>query len=87
MTYQASGNRYDIMPFRRCGVSGLKLPAISLGLWHNFAVGKTRKAAALLNSTGVRALIFTGDELKAIDQHAVEGGINLWQRPSTDQRP
>jgi len=36
MTYQASGNRYDSMPFRRCGASGLKLPAISLGLWHNF---------------------------------------------------
>jgi L-glyceraldehyde 3-phosphate reductase len=30
---------------------------------------------------------FDADELKAIDQHAVEGGINLWQRPSTDQRP
>lgn len=36
MTYQASGNRYDSMPYRRCGASGLKLPAISLGLWHNF---------------------------------------------------
>jgi L-glyceraldehyde 3-phosphate reductase len=32
-------------------------------------------------------LNFTADELKAIDQHAVEGGINLWQRPSSDQRP
>jgi L-glyceraldehyde 3-phosphate reductase len=30
---------------------------------------------------------FDANELKAIDQHAVEGGINLWQRPSTDQRP
>ena len=28
--------RYDTMPYRRCGKSGLKLPAISLGLWHNF---------------------------------------------------
>ncbi len=28
--------RYDQMPYRRCGRSGLKLPAISLGLWHNF---------------------------------------------------
>lgn len=31
-------------------------------------------------------LSFTTDELATIDQHAVEGGINLWQRPSTDQR-
>lgn len=34
--YTAAENRYDIMPYRRCGTSGLKLPAISLGLWHNF---------------------------------------------------
>lgn len=36
MTYSASTTRYDSMPYRRCGASGLKLPAISLGLWHNF---------------------------------------------------
>ena len=36
MTYLASSNRYDAMQYRRCGNSGLKLPAISLGLWHNF---------------------------------------------------
>lgn len=34
--YKASENRYDDMPYRRCGRSGLLLPAISLGLWHNF---------------------------------------------------
>jgi L-glyceraldehyde 3-phosphate reductase len=28
--------RYERMPYRRCGRSGLRLPAISLGLWHNF---------------------------------------------------
>ena len=32
----ASEQRYDTMIYRRCGKSGLKLPAISLGLWHNF---------------------------------------------------
>ena len=31
-----SAQRYDAMPYRRCGRSGLRLPAISLGLWHNF---------------------------------------------------
>jgi L-glyceraldehyde 3-phosphate reductase len=36
MTYHASPTRYDTMPYRTCGSSGLKLPAISLGLWHNF---------------------------------------------------
>jgi L-glyceraldehyde 3-phosphate reductase len=41
----------------------------------------TELVAALQN------LSFTPAELAAIDQHAVDGGINLWQRPSTDQRP
>jgi len=36
MTYDAAPARYDSMQYRRCGQSGLKLPAISLGLWHNF---------------------------------------------------
>ena len=36
MTYQANPNRYATMPYRTCGRSGLKLPAVSLGLWHNF---------------------------------------------------
>ena len=34
--YQASAERYQSMPYHPCGSSGLKLPAISLGLWHNF---------------------------------------------------
>lgn len=36
MSYLASDTRYQNMPYRRLGKSGLKLPAISLGLWHNF---------------------------------------------------
>jgi len=36
MTYIPAKNRYEEMAYRRCGASGLKLPAISLGLWHNF---------------------------------------------------
>lgn len=36
MVYQANATRYETMEFRRCGQSGLKLPAVSLGLWHNF---------------------------------------------------
>ena len=34
--YTASENRYDTMPYFRCGRSGLKLPGVSLGFWHNF---------------------------------------------------
>jgi L-glyceraldehyde 3-phosphate reductase len=36
MTYIPAGDRYDTIPYRRVGRSGLKLPAISLGLWQNF---------------------------------------------------
>ena len=36
MTWQPADTRYDTMTYNRCGRSGLKLPAISLGLWHNF---------------------------------------------------
>jgi L-glyceraldehyde 3-phosphate reductase len=36
MSYQPSPTRYQKMEYRRCGKSGIKLPALSLGLWHNF---------------------------------------------------
>ncbi len=36
MTYVAADNRYETMPYRRSGKTGLQLPEISLGLWHNF---------------------------------------------------
>ncbi|MCB0806684.1 MAG: aldo/keto reductase, partial [Bacteroidales bacterium] len=36
MEYKAAENRYETMPYQRCGRSGLKLPRISLGLWHNW---------------------------------------------------
>jgi len=36
MTYHASNTRYDTMQYRQCGRSGLKLPLLSLGMWHNF---------------------------------------------------
>ena len=44
MTYVPAEERYDHMPYRRCGRSGLKLPAVSLGLWQNF--GDDRPLAA-----------------------------------------
>ena len=36
MSYKAHNKRYEKMDYRRCGDSGLKLPSITLGLWHNF---------------------------------------------------
>ncbi|PZT77684.1 MULTISPECIES: aldo/keto reductase [unclassified Streptomyces] len=39
--YIPSADRYDHMPYRRTGRSGLKLPALSLGLWHNFGGDRT----------------------------------------------
>src|SRR5450432_259381 len=41
MSYLPAAHRYDEMLYRRCGRSGLKLPAISLGLWHNFGEDKS----------------------------------------------
>ena len=43
--HSASENRYDLMHYERCGRSGLKLPSISLGLWHNFGRGSDYGAA------------------------------------------
>ena len=39
MAYSANETRYEAMTYRRCGESGLKLPLLSLGLWHNFGAG------------------------------------------------
>ncbi|MBS5559871.1 MAG: L-glyceraldehyde 3-phosphate reductase, partial [Bifidobacterium longum] len=35
-TYAPNPHRYDTMTYNRAGTSGLKLPAVSLGFWHNF---------------------------------------------------
>lgn len=50
MVYQACADRYEKMPYFRVGKSGLKLPAISLGLWHNFGeVDRYEDAKAILH--------------------------------------
>lgn len=41
MPYEAAETRYDDMTYRRVGRSGLRLPALSLGLWHNFGEGRS----------------------------------------------
>ena len=47
MAYSPSNDRYSPMTYVRCGRSGLKLPLVSLGLWHNF--GGEGSASALEN--------------------------------------
>ena len=51
MAYQANEERYGGMIYRRCGASGLKLPVLSLGTWHNFGEQTTRENA--------KAMLFT----------------------------
>lgn len=49
MVFLAQSTRYEMMPFRRCGRSGLFLPPVSLGLWHNFGgVDLRENARAML---------------------------------------
>ena len=49
MTYLPADTRYEAMRYNRCGRSGLKLPAVSLGLWHNFGgVDTLENARALI---------------------------------------
>jgi L-glyceraldehyde 3-phosphate reductase len=50
-------------------------------------IGASKPAQIVDLVAAMQNLNFSGTELAAIDQHAVEGGINLWQKPSTDQRP
>ena len=51
MTYQANPDRYKNMTYRRCGKSGLLLPALSLGLWHNFgAIDELENARSILKT-------------------------------------
>ena len=50
MTISPSDKRYDAMRYNRCGRSGLKLPAVSLGLWHNFGgVDTSENARAMVH--------------------------------------
>jgi len=57
MNYQPVKTRYQKMMYRRCGNSGLKLPAISLGLWHNFGdvdvVANSRAIIKLAFDSGI----------------------------------
>jgi L-glyceraldehyde 3-phosphate reductase len=57
MNYQPASDRYNNMQYRRCGKSGIQLPAISLGLWHNFGhvdvLENSRKILRLAFDNGI----------------------------------
>jgi L-glyceraldehyde 3-phosphate reductase len=55
MDYLPADDRYDSMPYRRCGRSGIQLPAVSLGLWNNFGDDKPYETA--------RAMVLRGFDL------------------------
>lgn len=55
MSYEPAEDRYTKMLYRRCGASGLKLPAISLGLWHNFGEDGARKTKRAICQTAFDA--------------------------------
>ena len=55
MPYQPAATRYQAMLYRRCGRSGLRLPAVSLGLWHSFGEGASLES--------VRGLLFRAFDL------------------------
>jgi len=50
-------------------------------------IGASRAEQIVELAGAMKRLDFTPEELAEIDRHAVEGGVNLWQKPSTDQRP
>ena len=52
MSWQPAERRYDGMVYNRCGRSGLKLPAIALGLWHNFGGGSAGEDARAMIRRG-----------------------------------
>jgi L-glyceraldehyde 3-phosphate reductase len=50
-------------------------------------IGASSVAQIRENVAALSRLDFSPEELRAIDQHAQEGHVNLWEKPSTDQRP
>jgi L-glyceraldehyde 3-phosphate reductase len=50
-------------------------------------IGASKPSQIVDLAGAMKGLVFGADELAAIEQYAVEGGINLWKKPSTDQRP
>src|SRR6266567_2562656 len=78
MTYVPAPDRYDQTPYRRCGRSGIKLPAISLGLWQNFGSDRPLDVQ--------RAIILREDLRPYRDELIIstKAGYDMWPGPYGD---
>ena len=87
--YHAAATRYDSMPYRTCGKSGLKLPAVSLGLWlwHNFGDATPMETQRQMLRTAFDAGITHFDLANAVPQgKALYVGVRaLIHQPSYTQ--
>ena len=73
--YTAAKERYTTMEYNRCGNSGLMLPKVSLGLWHNFGdtanFENMRKLCFTAFDNGITHFDFSGEEIKKINDIAL----------------
>ena len=68
--YQADEHRYQTMRYRRCGRSGIQLPPISLGLWHNFGgVDVFENGRAMLRRAGLDPTRLAPPDLPELPPH------------------
>jgi L-glyceraldehyde 3-phosphate reductase len=73
VTYVPTPDRYTTMLYGRCGASGLQLPAVSLGLRHNFGHDRTLEQ----DVAALDRLKLELDEFVEINRYATDNGINL----------
>ena len=71
MPYDAARERYESMPYRRCGRSGLQLPAVSLGLWQNFGSDRPLETSRAYGNWGSRKYL-----LASLDQSLSRMGLD-----------
>ena len=86
MTYSPSPARYDSMLYNRCGRSGLKLPAISLGLWHSFGFNRSPESMRAILRTAFDLGITHFDLANNYGPPAGSSEINFGEILRTDFR-
>lgn len=83
--YVAADRRYDAVPSRRVGETGPGLPAVSLGLWHDF--GDDKPLQTQRDFRPYRDIFYSHrpdpetppeENMGAIDEFAVDGDVNIW---------
>ena len=71
MKYTASDARYKNMKYNKCGESGLKLPAVSLGLWHNFGANDCFETMREMCFQNIRCLVRTPKDFDPAKKYPV----------------